>query len=152
MHQRLFCFLRRNYTSSSIKPIQLQNANEVSESREIKAIVQGIPAELISKRKAFIFRPARTAMQSGNAQTKQWQIQFPPDPKWENPLMGWTSSNDPVQGLLLNFDSKEAALNYVKALNLEYEIEEPNERLTKPKSYAENFVYYAGKLKIYRTK
>lgn len=108
--------------------------------------------ELISKRRVKIFQPARTAMQSGNAKTKQWQIQFQPDPKWENPLIGWTSSDDPVQGLPLLFDSKEAAMQYASEQHLDYELLDHNEREIKPKSYAENFTYSSGKLKIIRTK
>lgn len=148
MLRRLFCFFRqRNFSSVSV-PESPPNAKEV---KEAMAITQGIPAELLTRR-AYIFRSSRTAMQSGNAQTKQWQIQFQPDPKWENPLMGWTSSNDPIQGLPLNFETKEAAENYAKGLHLDYVFEEPNERDFKPKSYAENFVYSPGKLKIIRTK
>lgn len=142
----LFCFLRK-YNSLIPKGV----GKDAVVNKEVKAIVQGIPAELL-ERKAYIYRPARTAMQSGNAQTKYWRIQFQSDTKWENPLMGWTSSNDPVQGLLLDFESKEAAVNYASNLNLDYEIEEPNEREIRFKSYADNFVYSPGKLKIIKTK
>ena len=44
---------------------------------------------------ARIYMPARTAMQSGFANTKDWLLDFEPEePQAIEPLMGWTSSGD----------------------------------------------------------
>ena len=42
---------------------------------------------------ARIFKPAKNAMQSGKAKTKEWQLDYEPEkPRVVEPLMGWTSS------------------------------------------------------------
>src|SRR5258708_5829375 len=62
---------------------------------------------------ARIFKPAKNAMQSGTAKTKEWQVDFEPEkPREIEPLMGWTSSSDMKQELSLRFDTKEDALAY----------------------------------------
>ena len=64
---------------------------------------------------ARIYRPARTAMSSGTAKTREWVLEFVPSSAREvDPLMGWTSSDDTQSQVKLRFDSKEAALSYAK--------------------------------------
>lgn len=92
-------------------------------------------------------------MQSGNAQTKQWRLDFNPNvPRWENSLMGWSSSRDPIQGVSLKFASEEAAIAYAKVQGWAYEVKEDSKAPLRPKSYAENFTYSPGELKIIRPK
>ena len=44
---------------------------------------------------ARIYKPAKTAMQSGTAKTKDWVLDYEPEqPRAVEPLMGWTSSGD----------------------------------------------------------
>ena len=44
---------------------------------------------------ARIYRPSKTAMQSGRYGTRYWRLEFAPDkPRTIDPLMGWTSSAD----------------------------------------------------------
>ena len=51
---------------------------------------------------ARIYKPARTAMQSGTAKTKEWVLDFEPEqPRMVEPLMGWTSSGDMKQQVRL---------------------------------------------------
>lgn len=89
---------------------------------------------------ARIFRPAKTAMQSGRGKSQDWLLQFEPDsPRQVEPLMGWTSSSDMLQEVRLAFDTKEEAIAYAQAQGIAYQVFEPNERRTKPKSYADNF-------------
>ena len=62
---------------------------------------------------ARIHKPAKTAMQSGQARTKQWLLEFDRDePREIEPLMGWTSSGDTRQQVKLWFDTKEEAVAY----------------------------------------
>ncbi len=89
-----------------------------------------------------IFRPARTAMQSGLANTKKWVLEFEPSsPKATDPLMGWTSSADTTGQVQLRFPTREAAVAFAEKHGFEYRVFEPKERPLRPKSYADNFRY-----------
>jgi len=72
--------------------------------------------------------------------------------RWENPLMGWQSSGDVMQGTNMRFDSKEAAILFANKQGYEYYVQEPNERRRVPKAYATQFIHSPGKLKQARTK
>jgi NADH dehydrogenase (ubiquinone) Fe-S protein 4 len=72
--------------------------------------------------------------------------------RWENPLMGWQSSADFMQGTHLNFDTKDAAVAFAKKQGYEFFVQEPNERRVIPKAYADQFVHSPKKLKQVRTK
>ncbi len=62
---------------------------------------------------ARIFKPAKNAMQSGRAKTREWQLDYEPEqPRAVEPLMGWTSSGDMKQQLTLHFDTREDAIAY----------------------------------------
>ena len=62
---------------------------------------------------ARIFKPAKTAMQSGFANTKDWVLEFEPEEaRTVEPLMGWTSSTDMKQQLTLRFRTREEAVAY----------------------------------------
>lgn len=54
--------------------------------------ITGVPEEHIKSRRVCIFSPARNAMQSGSNNTHHWKMAFETRERWENPLMGWTSS------------------------------------------------------------
>ena len=108
---------------------------------------------IFKDRTALIFRPSRNVMQSGRAQTQKWLIQFNSDvPRWENPVMGWTSSRDPIQGTNLKFESKEEAIKYAKDQGWAFEVKESEEIPMRPKNYADSFLYSSKKLKIIKTK
>jgi len=62
---------------------------------------------------ARIYRPARTAMQSGTAKTERWLLEYEPEaPRQIEPLMGWTSSSDMKSQVKLWFDSEAEAVAY----------------------------------------
>ncbi len=91
---------------------------------------------------ARIFRPAKTAMQSGEARTKEWVLEFEPASADErDPLMGWTSSSDMLAQVRLEFASKDEAIAYATRNNLAYMVVEPKPRTPIQKSYAENFKF-----------
>lgn len=106
-----------------------------------------------SNRQVLIYRPARSAMQSGEAETTKWQVDFDAQQKWENPMIGWASSDDPVQALRLRFDTAEQAESFCRKQGWDYQIaKEPVSRL-EPRSYGDNFKYVpANKLRFVRTK
>ena len=92
--------------------------------------------------RARIYRPARTAMSSGQAKTRHWVLEFAPDsPRSVDPLMGWTSSNDTQAQVRLKFDSKDAALAYAKEHGIDAQVFEPKSRKAnvRARGYAENF-------------
>jgi hypothetical protein len=89
-----------------------------------------------------IFQPARSAMQSGKAGTRQWLLQFASPVRREaDPLMGWTSSNNTRQQVTLRFDTKEEAIAYAEREGYAYVVEEPKPRRLQVKAYADNFRY-----------
>lgn len=80
-----------------------------------------------------------------------WDI-LPKGHRWENPLMGWQSSGDMMQGTRIFFDSKEDAIRFAEKQGYEYFVQEPQTRAFTPKAYANNFSYSPTKLKHIRTK
>lgn len=91
---------------------------------------------------ARIFKPSRTAMQSGPAQTKDWVLEYEPEaPREIDPLMGWTSSRDMKSQLRLTFESKEEAIAYAERNGIAYRLLEPQARAPVRKSYSDNFRY-----------
>lgn len=91
---------------------------------------------------ARIFKPARTAMQSGEARTKEWVLEFAPSsPQEIDPLMGWTGMRDMKAEVELAFDTKEEAIAYAEREGLAYQVFEPQPRRQIRKSYADNFKF-----------
>ena len=89
---------------------------------------------------ARIFRPARTAMQSGMAQTDKWMLEYEPEvPMRADPLMGYSSSSDMRQQVRLEFDSREEAVAYAERNAIPYRVSEAKERAPKKLSYSDNF-------------
>jgi len=89
-----------------------------------------------------IYKPAKTAMQSGEARTKEWVLEFEPaSPRAPDPLMGWTSTRDTQSQVRLEFDTQEEAIAYARREGLAYTLTEPKVRKPIRKSYADNFRY-----------
>ena len=88
----------------------------------------------------YIYKPAKTAMQSGQAKTKQWVLEFRDTAaQYTEPLMGWTGSRDTRKQVKLYFltlnDAKDYALNH----GLQASVRQPHRLHCQPKSYADNF-------------
>ena len=90
-------------------------------------------------KKAKIYKPTKTAMQSGTKKFDKWVIEFITDDPDTNPLMGWESSTDTYSEIKLEFSSKDLAIEYAKKNKIDYEIIEPKNRKIIKKSYADNF-------------
>ena len=89
---------------------------------------------------AKIYRPARTAMQSGVAKTKDWLLEFEQEqPRSIEPLMGWTSSEDMRQQVKLRFATREEAVAYAERNGIPYQVFEPKDASPKVLSYSDNF-------------
>ena len=90
-------------------------------------------------RKAKIFKPSKTAMQSGYGNSNKWIIEYIPDDPGINPLMGWESSTDTLTELKLEFSTKDKAIEYAKKNKIKFEIINHQERKIIKKSYEDNF-------------
>jgi hypothetical protein len=91
---------------------------------------------------ARIYKPAKTAMQSGHAKTKSWVLDYEPaEPKEVEPLMGWTSSGDTRQQVCLRFDSKEEAVAYCERHGIPYQVFDPKPPKRRIMAYADNFAF-----------
>ena len=91
-------------------------------------------------KKAKIYKPSKTATQSGLKKFDKWIIEFITEDPGKNPLMGWESSSDTYSELNLEFKTKELALDYAIKNNINYELIEPKKRKLLKKSYADNFI------------
>jgi len=91
-------------------------------------------------KKAKIYIPTKNAMQSGLAKNNKWLLEFFTNNKNLDPLMGWETSSDTLSEVKLEFSSRDAAINYAKKNNIDYDLIEPKKRKVVKKSYAENFI------------
>jgi NADH dehydrogenase ubiquinone Fe-S protein 4 len=92
--------------------------------------------------RARIYRPARNAMQSGQAKTHDWVLEFQPsEAKTRDPLMGWIGSGDMLATeVRLSFETRDAAIAYAERQGLAFDVEiPPAAHPRKPKAYADNF-------------
>ena len=91
---------------------------------------------------ARIYRPARTAMQSGTATTERWLLEYEPEaPRQIEPLMGWTSSSDMKSQVKLWFDSEAEAVAYATRNGIPYRVEQPHDPKRRSISYSDNFKF-----------
>ena len=91
-------------------------------------------------KKAKIYKPNKTAMQSGLGKIDKWVLEFETSDPTKNPLMGWESSSDTLSELRLEFSTKELAINYAKKKKIDFELIESKKRKIVKKSYADNFL------------
>ncbi len=91
---------------------------------------------------ARIYRPAKTAMRSGQAKSHRWMLDYEPEAaKTVDPLMGWTSTSDASSQIRLIFETKEEAIAYAERKGLAYRVIEPKDKTTKTMSYSDNFKF-----------
>ncbi|MCM2291659.1 ETC complex I subunit [Allorhizobium sp. BGMRC 0089] len=91
---------------------------------------------------AKIYRPAKTAMQSGKAKTHIWVLEFDPsEPRKIDPMMGYTTSGDMLQQVKLTFETQELAEDYAKRYGIDYRVIQPKEPRRQSVSYSDNFKY-----------
>ena len=92
---------------------------------------------------ARIYRPSKTAMQSGRARTAEWVLEFEPsDARRPDPLMGWTVTSDTESSQVrLEFATKDEAVHYAEAHGLAFQLVDsaPAKRIIK--AYADNFAF-----------
>ena len=79
-------------------------------------------------------------MQSGRGKLKKWVLQFETKDPSINPLMGWETSIDTLEEIILKFSTKEQAVEYAENNNISYTVVEPKKKEFVIKSYADNFL------------
>ncbi|MDE2030353.1 MAG: ETC complex I subunit [Alphaproteobacteria bacterium] len=89
-----------------------------------------------------IYKPAKSAAQSGRARTHQWVAE--PEiltPRAPEPIMGWAGAEDTLGELKgrLHFATLEEALAFARHKGWETIIEPPAERRVTPRNYLDNF-------------
>jgi hypothetical protein len=103
------------------------------------------PDEARPSMTARIYKPAKNAMQSGKAKTREWQLDYEPEqPRAIEPLMGWTSSADMKQQLTLRFETREDAVAYCERKGIPYQVIEPKASAQRQAAYADNFAFRRG--------
>ena len=89
---------------------------------------------------ARIYRPAKNAMQSGKAKTKDWVLEFEPaSARKPDPLMGWTTSSDMNGQIRLTFETRDEAVAYAQRHEIAFQIFEAKAPKRIIKAYADNF-------------
>ncbi|KAI4937693.1 hypothetical protein J4E85_000128 [Alternaria conjuncta] len=144
-----------DYRTSNFSPVpkRVMDGSEPGDS-VAAAVLSGAPTDL-QARTVRIYKPSKTATQSGDWNASHWLMDWDVLPKghrWENPLMGWQSSADFMNGHRIQFKSKEDAIKFANKQGYEYFVQEPNKRKTVPKAYANLFSHSPKKLKIITTK
>ena len=91
-------------------------------------------------KKAKIYKPSKTAMQSGLKKFDKWILEYFTEDPSINPLMGWESSSDTFSEFKMDFTSKEKAIEYAKKNKIDFELIEPKKRKIIKKSYSDNFI------------
>jgi ETC complex I subunit conserved region len=91
---------------------------------------------------ARIFKPAKTAMQSGSARTKDWVLEFEPaSARVVDPLMGWVSSGDTGTQVKLAFETKDEAIAYATRNGIAFAVSDPAPHMRQNKTYSDNFKF-----------
>ena len=103
------------------------------------------PADILgsSRMLARIYRPSKTAMQSGRAKATDWVLEFEPkDARRSDPLMGWTVTSDTESSQVkLTFESRDEAVRYAEAHGIAFQLIEPPAAKRIIKAYADNFAF-----------
>ncbi|XP_058056823.1 NADH dehydrogenase [ubiquinone] iron-sulfur protein 4, mitochondrial [Anopheles bellator] len=102
--------------------------------------ISGVPEEQVKERRVRIFVPAKNAMQSGTDNIQHWSIEFDNRERWENPLMGWSSTGDPLSNMRVDFTSPEEAITYCERNGWRWYVDKAEvERKHRVKNYGINF-------------
>jgi ETC complex I subunit conserved region len=135
------CYIRGYGIAYQVPERCFYTIPDVSTKRFRVAYLFGVPPSMTAR----IFKPAKNAMQSGRAKTREWQLDYEPEqPRAIEPLMGWTSSGDMKQQLTLHFDTREEAVAYCERKGIAYQVIEPKDSIQRQVAYSDNFAFRRG--------
>jgi len=103
--------------------------------------LSGVPELHVKHRKVRIFIPAKNAMQSGTNACHKWRLEFDTWERWSNPLMGWSSTGDPLSNTIVEFSELEDAIAYCEKNQWNFEVEQPQTLRRLSKSYGANYAW-----------
>jgi len=104
------------------------------------ASISGVPEEHVKERRVRIFIPSKNSMQSGTNNIQSWRMEFDNRERWENPLMGWASTGDPLSNMNVDFNSKEEAIEHCEKNGWRWFISsEEKPKKERVKNYGVNF-------------
>ncbi|XP_022116778.1 NADH dehydrogenase [ubiquinone] iron-sulfur protein 4, mitochondrial isoform X2 [Pieris rapae] len=102
--------------------------------------ITGVPEEHVRCRRVRIYQPPKNSMQSGTNNIHHWEMEFDTRQRWENPLMGWTSTGDPLSNMKLQFTNPDEAIEHCEKNGWVWYLDCPKtEKEFKTKSYGLNF-------------
>ncbi|XP_031628074.1 NADH dehydrogenase [ubiquinone] iron-sulfur protein 4, mitochondrial [Contarinia nasturtii] len=102
--------------------------------------ISGVPEEHVKTRRVRICLPAKNSMQSGTNNLDYWKIEFDARERWENPLMGWSSTGDPLSNLQVEFGTKEEAIAHCEKYGWKWYVDgEEKKSVKRTKNYGINF-------------
>ncbi|POW16070.1 hypothetical protein PSTT_01608 [Puccinia striiformis] len=146
-------------TSQELRPTKgSSDGIEPASTGESQVIPAGLTSgapEQLALRPVRIYRPSPTTMQSAKANNHTWLLDWDVlqgGGRWENPLMGWASTADYMQGTNLKFDTSESAVAFCEKQGWPYFVQTPKKIKIQPKSYSDNYLYSDSKLRIQKTK
>lgn len=89
-----------------------------------------------------IYRPSKSAMQSGRAKAQDWMLEYElKTQRHPEGLMGWTSSGDALNQVRLSFPTQGEAIAYATKKGWGYTVQPAQERIVRPRNYVDNFKY-----------
>lgn len=90
---------------------------------------------------ALIYKPSKTATQSGLKNTKKWILVYTPQQAQQpDTLIGWVGGGKTINQIRLTFDTRQQAIDYAQGQGLYFRIRFPKDRYLKKKAYADNFI------------
>ncbi|GAB0094727.1 NADH dehydrogenase [Sergentomyia squamirostris] len=102
--------------------------------------IMGLPEEHVKTRRVRIYIPSKNAMQSGTNNIQNWEIEFDNRERWENPLMGWASSGDPLSNIKVQFNTKDEAIEHCEKNGWRWFVDgDVREKPKRVKNYGANF-------------
>lgn len=111
------------YPSASGRIVGNGKELHVPENISEIAALSGMPAEHAARTVTIAQRIIKTS-QNSTKYSHQWQITWKPQEGWKNPLMGWTSSADPMSSVKLTFDSDQHAIDFANKNGWKYDLVE----------------------------
>lgn len=92
--------------------------------------------------KARIYRPSKSAMQSGRGGPHSWILEYESEAaRVPEPLMGWIPADDTLGQVRIGFSTLEEAHKFAEDHGISCSVVPPHERKVRPRNYGDNFRY-----------
>jgi hypothetical protein len=89
--------------------------------------------------KARIYKPSKSATQSGR-KAGAWLLEYERESKQApEPVMGWTASGDTLNQVCLEFPTRDDAVAYARRKGWDFSAAEEHVRIVTPRNYVDNF-------------